>query len=149
MTDGESTEQAEPAAPDGDKVPADMSVGELVFEVSDRASVLIREEIELARAEITQKVTKLARGAAIGAAAGVFALGGLLVLLHGLSWLAWWALPVGQTQYFWGFFLVAVVLFVLGAIAGLIAARLFRAGAPPKPELAIEEAQRVKETVRG
>ena len=46
-----------------------------VQEVSDRASVLIREEIELAKAEVSAKVTKLAKGAAIGAAAGVFLLG--------------------------------------------------------------------------
>jgi uncharacterized membrane protein YqjE len=120
-----------------------------IQEITDRAQVIVREEIELAKVEVTEKLTKLAKGAAIGAAAGVFAIGGLLLLLHGLSWLAWWALPVGQTQYFWGFFLVAVILFVIGAIAGLLAARLFRSGAPPKPELAIEEAQRVKETVTG
>ena len=47
MTDGETTQQQENAAtaalpPDstGNKPPEEMSVGELVFEVSDRASVL-------------------------------------------------------------------------------------------------------------
>ena len=118
-------------------------------EVAERAQLLVREEIELAKAEITLKLTKLAKGAAIGAAAGVFVLGGLLLLLHAFSWLAWWLLPVGNTQFFWGFFVVAAILFVLGGIAGLIAARLFRSGAPPKPDMAIEEAQRIKETVTG
>jgi hypothetical protein len=118
-----------------------------IQEISDRAQVLVREEIELAKTEITLKLTKLAKGAAIGAAAGVFALGGLLLLLHGFAWLAWWALPVSSDQIFWGFFLVALLLFVVGAVAGLLAARLLRSGAPPTPELAIQEAQRIKETI--
>jgi hypothetical protein len=118
-----------------------------IQEISDRAQVIVRDEIELAKVEITAKLTKLARGAAIGAAAAVFALGGLLLLLHGFAWLAWWLLPVSNTQIFWGYFLVAVILFVVGGVAGVLAARLFKAGAPPKPDLAIEEAQRIKETV--
>lgn len=120
-----------------------------IQEIGDRAQLLVREEIELAKVEVTQKLAKLARGAAIGAAAGVFALGGLLLMLNGLSWLAWWLLPVGSTQIFWGFFVVAAILLLLGGVAGVMAARLLKASAPPKPELAIEEAQRIKETVSG
>jgi uncharacterized membrane protein YqjE len=136
-----------PENPDPSGSPQQISAA--VQEIAERAQLLVREEIELAKVEITAKLTKLARGAVIGAAAAVFVLGGLLLLLHGLAWLAWWALPVGDTQWFWGFFLVAFILFVLGAIAGLVAARLFKAGAPPKPDLAIQEAQRIKDTVKG
>jgi len=135
----------EPTEPTG----SPQQISAAVQEVAERAQLLVREEIELAKAEITLKLTKLAKGAAIGAAAGVFVLGGLLLLLHAFSWLAWWLLPVGNSQFFWGFFVVAAILFVLGGIAGLIAARLFRSGAPPKPDMAIEEAQRIKETVTG
>ena len=117
-------------------------------EVSERAQLIVREEIELAKTEITEKLQRIVRGAVIGAVAGIFVLGAMIVLLHGLSWLAWWALPVNSTQFFWGFFLVAFVLLVLGGIAGFVAARFFRSGAPPKPELAIEEAQRIRETVQ-
>ena len=116
-------------------------------EVAERAQLLVREEIELAKAEITLKLTKLAKGAAIGAAAAVFVIGALILLLHGFSWLAWWLLPVSDTQFFWGFFLVALLLFVFGAIAGYAASKLFKAGAPPTPDLAIEEAQKIKDTV--
>jgi lysylphosphatidylglycerol synthetase-like protein (DUF2156 family) len=118
-----------------------------IQEVSERAQLLVREEIELAKTEITLKLTKLARGAAIGAAAAVFVLAGLLLVLHGLAWLAWWALPVSSDQIFWGYFLVAAILFVLGIVAGLVAAKLFKSGSPPKPDLAIEEAQRIRQTV--
>jgi hypothetical protein len=118
-----------------------------VQEVAERAQLLVREEIELAKAEITLKLTKLAKGAAIGAAAAVFVIGALILLLHGFSWLAWWLLPVSDTQFFWGFFLVALLLFVFGAIAGYAASKLFKSGAPPTPDLAIEEAQKIKDTV--
>ena len=111
--------------------------------------MLVREEIELAKTEIQEKVSKIGKGAAIGAAAGVFAIFGLSILLEGFAWLAFWALPVANDQIFWGFFLVAVVLFILGGVAGFFAARLFRGGAPPTPDLAIEEAQRIRETVQG
>ena len=118
-------------------------------EISERAQVLVREEIELAKAEVTEKVQSLAKGAAIGAAAGVFAIFGLSILIEGFAWFAWWALPVNSSQIFWGFFLVAAVLFVLGGLAGFLASRFFKRGSPPKPDMAIEEAQRIRETVQG
>ena len=120
-----------------------------VQDVAERAQLLVREEIELARTEITEKVTKIAKGAAIGAAAGVFAIFGLSILLQGFAWLAWFALPVGNQTFFWGFFLVAAILFIFGGAAGFLAARLLRSGSPPTPELAIEEAQRIRDTVQG
>jgi H+/Cl- antiporter ClcA len=120
-----------------------------VQQVTERAQVLVREEIELAKTEITEKVTSLAKGAAIGPAAGVFAIFGLSLLLQGFAWLAFWALPVSSDQIFWGFFLVAVLLFIIGGLAGFLAARFFKRGSPPTPELAIEEAQRIRETVQG
>ena len=118
-------------------------------QVTDRAQLVIREEIELAKAEVTEKVNKLIKGAVIGAVAGVFAIAALVLILHGFSWLAWWAIPwPGQTQYFWGFFFVAFLLLVFGAIAGYLASRFFKSGAPPTPDLAIEEAQRIRESVQ-
>jgi hypothetical protein len=43
---------------------------------------------------------------------------------------------------------VAFVLLVLGTIAGFVASRFFKSGSPPKPDMAIEEAQRIRETVQ-
>jgi len=118
-----------------------------VQEVAERAQLLVREEIELAKTEITLKLTKLARGGAIGAAALVFVLGALVLILHGFAWLIWWALPIGDDLIFVGFFVEAVILLIVAGIAGFVASKLFKAGAPPTPDLAIEEAQRIKETV--
>jgi hypothetical protein len=124
------------------------SIAEAIQEVSDKATLLVREEIELAKAEVTEKVTKLARGAVIGAAAGFFVVGALMLVLHGMAWLAWYAIPFPDQTFFWGFFVVAAVLFLLGGLAGYLAARAFKAGAPPAPNMAIEEAKLIRETVQ-
>jgi uncharacterized membrane protein YqjE len=123
-------------------------IAEAVNEISERASLLIREEIELAKAEVSEKIGKLAKGAAVGGAAAVFAIFGVVLLFHGLAWLAYWLVPVDTGEVFWGFFIVAAVLFILGGLAGLIAARLFKSGAPPTPAMAIDEARKTKEELR-
>ena len=133
-------------AADPDKNRA-QSIGHTVAEISEKASLLVREEIELAKAEVSAKVSQLVKGAAVGAAAGIFVIVALLFLLHGLAWLAYYALPVADGTFFWGFFLVAGVLFLLGAIAGFVAAKAFKRGSPPKPDMAIDEAKRIRETV--
>ena len=122
-------------------------IAQAIQEVSERAQILVREEIELAKAEVSAKISQLVKGAAVGAAAGIFAIVGLLFLLHGFAWLAYYALPVPDGTFFWGFFLVAGILFLLGAIAGFVASRVFKRGSPPKPEMAIDEAKRIRETV--
>jgi uncharacterized membrane protein YqjE len=121
------------------------AIADAVNEISERASLLVREEIELAKAEVSHKVGRLAKGAVVGGAAGVFAIFGVVLVVEGLAWLAYWVLPFGTGQYFWGFFVVAAVLFVLGGFAGLLAARLFKSSAPPMPAMAIEEARKTRE----
>ena len=123
------------------------SIAAAVQEVSEKAQLLVREEIELAKAEVTQKATKLIRGAAVGIAAGIFVVTGLLFLLHGAAWGVWTLLFEDAGDIFWGFLIVAGVLFLLGAIAGFLAARALKAGSPPKPEMAIDEAKRIRATV--
>ena len=121
-------------------------LAQAIQDVSEKMSLLVREEIELAKTEVTEKFTKLAKGAAIGAAAGIFAVFGLIYLGHGVAWLIWDV--IGGTRDFWlGFVIVAVILFLLGGLAGFIAARLFKRGAPPAPQMAIEEAKLIKETI--
>jgi uncharacterized membrane protein YqjE len=123
-------------------------LGQAIQDVSEKASLLVREEIELAKTEITEKVTKLIKGAVVGVVAGIFAIFGLLYLLHAASWLIWKLLADVNDDNFWiGFAIVAGVMFLLGALAGLIAARFVKKASPPKPQMAIEEAQLIKETV--
>src|ERR687897_780048 len=94
--------------------PDERTVGELVVDISEQASSLIREEIELAKAEVSEKVNKILRGSVAGIAAGVFVVMALAMLMHGIAW--------------------------------LFAYRSIKAGAPPTPDMAIEEARKAKET---
>jgi hypothetical protein len=123
------------------------NIATAIADISERATLLVHEEIELAKAEVTEKVTKLARGAVIGVAAGVFLVMALIFGLVGCAWLLYYYLPGSQFAYFWGFFAMAVILVLLGALAGLIAARVVKKAAPPVPNLAIEEARKIRETV--
>lgn len=132
-------------APEGDRT---QNIATAITEVSERASVLVREEIELAKAEITQKTMRIAKGAVVGVAAGVFVFTALFFFLVGCAWLLYFELPIGnQFTYFYGFFAMAVILLILGAIAGLIAAKAVKAGSPPTPDMAMEEARKIKDTV--
>ena len=124
------------------------NIAQAIQEVSDRAQILVREEIELAKAEVTEKLTTLIRGAVVGIVAGVFMLVGLLFVLHGFAWLSYYLLPTATNTVFWGYFLVAGVLFLLGGLAGFLASRAFKRGSPPTPQLAIDEAKRIQETVK-
>jgi uncharacterized membrane protein YqjE len=117
-----------------------------VQDVTEKAQLLVHEEIELAKAELTEKATKLGKGAAVGAVGGIFAFFGLIFILHALSW-GLWLLIDGGDHIWLGFLITAVILFIVGAIAALVAMRLIKRGTPPKPAMAIEEAQLIKETV--
>jgi uncharacterized membrane protein YqjE len=121
--------------------PEDMTVGELVFEISDRASVLIREEIELAKTEVTEKLNKLLQGGVTAIVAGVFLLAALMLIMHGIAWLL--NDLVFDNQWA-GFFVEAVLFLLIAAGAGFFAYRTFQTASPPVPEMAIEEAKEIK-----
>ena len=123
---------------------ADKTLGEIVGDVSEKASMLVREEIELAKSEVTQKAKTLARGAGVGAAAGVFLVFAVVMALFAFAFLINDAL---DTAVVWpGFAIVTLILIVLAAIAGLLAKRWLSSG-PPTPDLAIEEAKITRQTL--
>jgi uncharacterized membrane protein YqjE len=119
------------------------SLGEIVAEVSEKASLLVREEIELAKAEVKDKLSKLTKGAVVAGAAGVFLIFGVTTFFHGLAWFLndvfnW------EDNNWAGFAVVTAALFLLAILAGFMALRLFKKGSPPTPDLAIEEARRTR-----
>jgi uncharacterized membrane protein YqjE len=129
----------QPPPPDEDR-----SVGELVFDVSERVSTLLREEIELAKTEISEKVNKLIRGSVVGIAAGTFAFLGLILLMVGIAFLID---DIFNTAAWVGFVIEAVGFFLIAAGAGYFAYRSVQAGAPPTPDMAIEEGRRIRQTL--
>ena len=118
-----------------------------VTEVSDRISNLIREEIELAKAEVGRKASSLLKGTIAVAAGAVF---GVFAIFIGLEALAWGidAIIVQGAGAIWqGFAIVFGILAILAILSFAVASRLLRRGAPPVPTMAIDEAKRIRETV--
>jgi hypothetical protein len=131
-----STRYREPA--DGDK-----PLGELVQDLSRQTSTLIRQEMRLAQAELTEKGRHATRGAGMFGGAGLVALygvGGLIAAaILGLAtvldpWIA--AAAVGA-----GLLLIAGILALTGK-------KELEEATPPKPEQAIESVQRDVDTVK-
>ena len=70
-----------------------------IQDVTERAQLLVREEVALAKAEMTEKVTKLIKGAIFGIVAGVFALFALIYLVcTRSSWGIWDVLDDGDNS---------------------------------------------------
>ena len=128
--------------------PNTSELGRAIQEVTEKLQLLVREEIALAQAEMQQKLAKLVRGIVAGSLAAVFALFGLVYLLHAASW-GVWDLTGTNDNYWLGFGLTALVLFLFGAIGALLAMRFIKKATPPTPAMAIEEAQLIRETVSG
>ena len=127
--------------------PTPSELGQAIQEVSERASLLVREEIELAKAEMTEKITKLLKGAVVGIVAGIFAVFALIYLVHSLSW-GIFALVSDDINFVWvGYLIAGGLLLLLGGIAGFLAARFFKSGSPPTPQMAIEEGKLIKQTI--
>lgn len=128
--------------PDPNRPDSEKTIGELIFEVTEQTTILVREEIELAKAEITEKIQTLARGSVVGIVAGVLAFLALILLMH--------AFALGLNSLFfegepWAGYLIEAVLFILLAIgAGWFAWRSFEKTGAPVPSEAIEEAQKTR-----
>ena len=119
------------------------SLAAAVTDVSEKLGVLVREEIELAKAEMVEKGTSIARGAAagaVGAVFGVFAL--IFVLLTNAR-----GINSPATSLWIGFAVVMVVLILLTVAAFLFAWRKLKVGAPT-PKMAIDEAKKITDTVK-
>ena len=105
---------------------------EMVARLAEQVQTLVRLEIQLAKSEVTDKVSAYGRAAAFGAVAamlGFFATFGLLITLI-------WALA--EFMPVWAGALIVTLLFLLGAaVFGLLALRKAKAGTPPIPEAAI------------
>ncbi|MGR7025842.1 phage holin family protein [Geodermatophilus sp. URMC 62] len=113
------------------------SVGQLISEVTTDLSVLMRQELALAKAEITTEAKKAGQGAGMFGAAG-FA--GYMVLLF-LSFALWWALENVMDAGL-AALIVAVVWGVIGAVAFVLGRKKFRQ-VNPKPERTVDTLSQV------
>jgi uncharacterized membrane protein YqjE len=124
---------------------ADKALGEIVSEVTSKATLLVQEEIALAKAEVSVKVSRLVKGIVCFALAGFLALLMLIFVFHTLAWgLADW---LGVKTWV-GYGITTVGLLVLTGLSALIGVRMFKKGSPPTPQMAIEEAQKTKAALK-
>jgi hypothetical protein len=121
----------------------DVSVGQLISEVSGDLSILMRQELELAKAEVKAEVTKTGKGAGMLGGAG-FA--GYMVLLF-LSISLWWALANVMDQG-WSALIVAVAWAVIGAIL-FVAGRSTLRSVNPRPERTVDTVKQVPDALKG
>lgn len=89
------------------------SIGELLSDVSQDVTTLIRQEVALAKAEVRQSVASAGKGVGMFAGAGV---SGHFVLLF-LSIAAWWGLGDGIGRA-WAALIVALVWLIIAAVLG-------------------------------
>jgi hypothetical protein len=136
------------APPPKPPVSDDRKVGELVFDVAERVSILVREEIALAKAEVTEKATNIGKGAVVGIAAGVFVLMALAMFMHAVAWAINDVLGI-ESAVWVGFLIEAAFWLLVAGLAGLIAYKAVKKGTPPTPEMAIEEIKETKATLGG
>jgi protein-S-isoprenylcysteine O-methyltransferase Ste14 len=123
---------------------ADKQLGEIVADVTAKANLLVKEEIELAKAEISQKAKRLGIGAGLITVAGVFLFFFLIFFLHFLALgIADWT---GLKPYV-GYAIVCILLLVFAGVLALIARRSFKKGSPPTPQMAIEEAKKTRAAI--
>jgi uncharacterized small protein (DUF1192 family) len=122
-------------------------LAQTVTEVSERVSVLVREEIELAKAEVTQKAMTLLKGTAAVAAGAVFGVFAIIFALLTLAWALDAILISGAGDIWEGFVIVFGVLGILAMGSFMFAWRKLKVGSPPTPTMAIDEAKRIRETV--
>ena len=118
------------------------SVGELFSEVAEDLSTLMRQEVELAKAELRQSATRAGKGAGLLAGAGV---SGHMVLLFA-SVAAWWGIG-DATGHGWSALIVAAIWLMIAAILGLMGRREISA-VPGIPQTT-QTVKKIPDAIRG
>jgi hypothetical protein len=121
--------------PDGDRrdEARDRPTAELMRELTDRTTTLVRKEIELAKAELTEKGKKAGVGAGMFGAAGLFAVGAFAAITT--------CLILALNTFMAGWLAALIVAVVYAAIAGVLALRAkkeVKQASPPVPERAVD-----------
>jgi membrane protein len=115
-------------------------VGELVKQLSEQTSALLRQELQLAQLELTEKAKRAGIGGGMFGAAGVlgfYAFGALTACFI-------WALSHAVTGWL-AALIVAVAYAAVAGVLALVGRRRLRAATPPIPEQTVDS---VKEDVR-
>jgi Putative Actinobacterial Holin-X, holin superfamily III len=108
--------------------PSQASTGQLIGQLTDQLSTLVRDEVRLAQAEVTQKAKRLGIGAGLFGGAGIVAVLGLGALVT--------AAILGLANVLPGWLaaiIVAVVLFIVAGVLALVGKKDVDKAKPPLP----------------
>ena len=118
---------------DGDPDLRERSTGELLKQLSDQTTTLVRRELDLAKAELAEKGKTAGLGAGMFGGAGLFAVGAFGALTACLIAALDTAMPLWLAAL-----IVAVVYAAIAAVLALTGKRKVKEAGPPVPEQAIE-----------
>jgi hypothetical protein len=128
-----------PAAP---TPAATASTADLIRRATDQLSTLVRDELALARAEMTEKLAHAGKGAGLFGGAGLVSLYGVFGLLAGVVLLLARVMPA------WGAALVVGAALLLAAgLMALMGRGQVKKATPPVPEAAVQNVRNDIETV--
>ncbi|WP_408996980.1 phage holin family protein [Streptomyces europaeiscabiei] len=120
------------------------SVGELVGQATEQLSLLVRQEIALAKEELTEKGRRAGRGGGLLGAAGAVAYVGFMTLA---------AAGVGALSLVldvWAAALIVMaVLFVIAAVLAAVGRAQLRQATPPRPEQALDSVKADMDEIKG
>lgn len=121
-----------------------VSVGELIGEVTEDLSTLLRQELALAKAEVKEEATKAGKGVGMLGAAGY---AGHLTVLFLSIWL-WWAIGTAIGGYAWSALIVAALWGIVAAVLAARGRKELRT-VNPKPERTIDTLKEVPDALKG
>jgi uncharacterized membrane protein YqjE len=119
------------------------STADLVSQAAAQISTLVRDELALAKAELTEKGKRAGVGGGLFGGAGVLALYGvglllaLAVVLLDLAWPLWLAILV-----------VMVVVFAAAGVAAMLGKKQLAKAAPPLPRAAMDSVETDIQTLK-
>jgi uncharacterized membrane protein YqjE len=122
----------------------DPTLGALVHQLSEQTTQLVRSEVELAKAELTQKGKQAGIGVGLFSAAGLLALFGAGVVITAVILLLDLVLPAWAAAL-----IVAALLFAAAGIAALLGKKRLSKATPAKPERAMDGVPRDIATLKG
>jgi hypothetical protein len=126
-----------------DPLPENASTGQLIGQLTEQISRLVRDEARLAQAEMTQKAKKLGVGAGLFGGAGLVAFFGVAALITAAILALALVLPGWLAAL-----LVGVVLLAVAAALALVGKKDVQKGSPPVPTEAISSVKTDIATVK-
>ncbi|MFF9276448.1 phage holin family protein [Streptomyces griseosporeus] len=123
--------------------PRQDSVGALVGRAGEQLSLLVRQEVALAKEELAEKGRRAGRGGGLLGAAGAFGYAGLLFLAGTATAALSLVLSVWASAL-----IVTAVLFVIAAVLGMVGRAQLRRASPPAPSQAIDSVRADVEEIR-